>query len=241
MDIQDNWLANFKAVVAAEIAAAGGKEAGGYRAVETNTGLGYDYIYQIYKGKPAHKPKRPSAEAMNTIHRVYGNGRDSSWIGRPVEQDGVKAKEASNIEAAPDFHTARLYPLISDVQAGEWTEICDNFQPGDADVWLPSHFDLGKCGFILRVRGESMRCPHGQYSFPPGVLLHVKPDVEPVPGQFVVVRRNGEHTATFKRLVQLDGVLYLEAINPDWPERYLKLQQGDVFCGTVRTSTNELP
>jgi SOS-response transcriptional repressor LexA len=55
--------------------------------------------------------------------------------------------------------------------------------------------------------------------------------------QFVVIRRNGENTATFKRLVELDGVRFLEAINPEWPERYIRLQEGDVFCGVVKTAT----
>ena len=74
MSIQDEWLAQFKAVVMSEIELAGGRAADGYRAVSSKTGLGYDYIYQIYKGKPAHKPKRPSAEAMDSIGRAYGAG-----------------------------------------------------------------------------------------------------------------------------------------------------------------------
>lgn len=78
MGMQEDWLARFKAVVASEIEAAGGKEADGYRAVEAKTGLGYDYIYQIYKGKPAHQPKMPSADAMNTIARVYAGDKASN-------------------------------------------------------------------------------------------------------------------------------------------------------------------
>lgn len=72
MSIQDIWLARFKAAVNMEIQDVGGKAADGYRGVALKTGLGYDYIYQIYKGKPAGKPKVPSADAMNTIERVYG-------------------------------------------------------------------------------------------------------------------------------------------------------------------------
>jgi hypothetical protein len=72
MSIQDIWLARFRAAVDMEIQDVGGKAADGYRGVALKTGLGYDYIYQIYKGKPANKPKVPSADAMNTIERVYG-------------------------------------------------------------------------------------------------------------------------------------------------------------------------
>lgn len=73
MIIQDIWIARFRAAVDIEIQDAGGKAADGYRAVESKTGLGYDYIYQIYKGKPASRPKVPSADAMNAIERVYGS------------------------------------------------------------------------------------------------------------------------------------------------------------------------
>ncbi len=79
-----------------------------------------------------------------------------------------------------------------------------------------------------------MTAPAGSpYSFPEGVLLHVNPDKEPTPGQFVIVRRSGENVATFKRLALVDGELFLEAINPDWPKRYIPLKEGDVFCGVV--------
>ena len=61
----------------------------------------------------------------------------------------------------------------------------------------------------------------------------MNPDIEPVPGKFVIVRRSTEGMATFKKLSLVDGELFLEAINPDWPRRYLRLKEGDVFCGVV--------
>ncbi len=223
MNIQETWLLRFKEIVQQEIDRANGKDADGYRAVASKTGLGYDYIYQIFKDKPAWKPKRPSAAFMQTIARVYG-----------LE---APAAPNNNVEPARGLHSARNYPVISNVQAGDWTEICDHFQPGDADQWMPSTFDLGRCGYMLRVTGKSMLDPYGKYSFPPGSILHVNPEADPVVNQFVIVRRGGENAATFKRLVELDGVKFLEAINPEWPDRYLKLQEGDVYCGVVKTAT----
>lgn len=73
MLIQEIWLARFKAAVEMEIRDAGGKDADGYRAMATKTGLTYAYIYQIYKGKPTGKPKMPGSDAMNTIERLYGS------------------------------------------------------------------------------------------------------------------------------------------------------------------------
>lgn len=150
--------------------------------------------------------------------------------------------EQSNVEEAMPIGKKRLYPVISDVQAGDWTEICDNFQPGDADEWRESHKDLGIWGYVLRVTGDSMTAAIGaEYSFPPGYLLYVNPDIEPLPNKFVIVRREGEKAATFKRYIMIDGQPYLEALNPVWPYRYLKLQEGDVFCGVVVHAGRELP
>lgn len=131
-------------------------------------------------------------------------------------------------------------PLISSVQAGMWAEIIDNFQPGDAEAWVECHRDLGSHGYALRVKGESMTAPTGEYSFPHGMILYVNPSAEPLPGKFVVVRRNG-HEATFKRLTLVDGEMYLEAINPDWPNRYIKLTPDDHICGVVVYAGLELP
>ena len=127
------------------------------------------------------------------------------------------------------------YPLISEVQAGEWTELCDHFAPGDAEDWLPSTKNLGACGYMLRVNGKSMENPGGRHSFMDGVILHVNPDLQPMPGQFVIVRREATKEATFKRYTLIDGDPYLEAINPEWPKdkKYLKLQPGDEWCGVV--------
>lgn len=148
--------------------------------------------------------------------------------------DGVGDMTPSNVEPGPDLKPQE-YPLISNVQAGNWTALCDNFQSGDADEWYPSTKNLGRCGYILRVVGRSMYAPGEPYSFNEGMLLHINPDIVPLPGMFVIVRREGTLEATFKRYIKIDGAPYLEAINPHWPpeEKYLKLLPGDAWCGVV--------
>jgi SOS-response transcriptional repressor LexA len=132
--------------------------------------------------------------------------------------------------------------LISPIQAGHWSEICDNFQPGDAEKWVPCHVDLGPCGYVLRVRGASMTAPEGSpYSFPDGMLVYVHATLEPVPGQFVIARRNKSNEATFKKYVLIEGHPYLEALNPNWPERFIKMEEGDQFCGVVKHAGFEMP
>lgn len=169
---------------------------------------------------------RANAEKLCTHYKLDVS---PAWLA-----EGVLPKyAASNVSLGPD--QKGRYPLISEVQAGMWTELCDHFQPGDAEEWLPSTKNLGKCGYMLRVNGNSMEDPGGRFSFPDGMVLHVNPDLTPTPNQFVIVRREATKEATFKRYVLLDGEPYLEAINPDWPKdkKFLKLQPGDAWCGVV--------
>lgn len=161
-------------------------------------------------------------------------GVSSTWLASGDGAQNTDKQAGTNVEPGPDIKGKGRYPLISWVQAGEWTELCDNFQPGDAEDWAVSHHNLSECGYMLRVKGHSMTAPPGsQFSFPHGILLHVNPEKEALAGQFVIVRRTAEKEATFKRLAMVDGELFLEAINPEWPRRYLQLKEGDVFCGVV--------
>lgn len=184
--------------------------------------LGYKdgaFVRQMIAGE------RPITE--KTIRAVHEKPGLAGWFSPGIGSAG------SNITEGPA--PKGTYPLISDVIAGNWAELCDHFQPGEAEIWLPSTKNLGRCGYMLRVYGKSMENPGGRYSFPDGMILHVNPDLEPMPGQFVIVRRESTKEATFKQYVLIEGKPFLEAINPDWPRelKYLALQPGDVWCGVV--------
>lgn len=84
--------------------------------------------------------------------------------------------------------------------------------------------------------------PGEPYSFPDGMLIYVNPHIDPVPGQFVIARRRGiGKEATFKRYTLIDGEPYLEALNPNWPNRYIKMEEGDTICGVVRHAGFDMP
>lgn len=89
MTVEDNRLAHLRAIVDAEAAAAGGKPRDGYRAVATATGLGEEYIYQLYKG---HK-KVIGADAARSLARAYKQGRSDDWFDLPAMAQPVATEE----------------------------------------------------------------------------------------------------------------------------------------------------
>ena len=109
-----------------------------------------------------------------------------------------------NIEA-----NRRHYPVISYVQAGNWREIVDAFEPGDAESYRLAESGYGKHTFGLVIVGNSM-----EPEFREGDVVFIDPDVVPRPGDFVVAR-NSEQEATFKKYRPrgtVDGIEVFELV-----------------------------
>ncbi|WP_416046694.1 LexA family protein [Cupriavidus basilensis] len=173
-------------------------------------------------------------KALNELTGPHQVGENPTIEGRSAS--GASAYNpptgGDNFELGPDIRPRR-YPEISWVQAGMWTEICDNFVAEEGVTLHACPYDLGPCGYVLRVKGQSMTgAPESKYSFPEDTLLFVNPDLEVMPGKFVIVARNGNE-ATFKRLTSIDDQLFLEAMNPSWPLRFTPLEREHHFCGVV--------
>lgn len=138
---------------------------------------------------------------------------------------------------APSVDHIRPYgqlPLISDVQAGEWTEAVDNFHPGDAEEWLYCPFKHGPNSFVLRVSGYSMYNPGGEKSYAPGEFIAVDPSREAVNKSMVIARVDHEDKTTFKQLlVDGEGSYMLQALNPSHSPRLLSMPEGSRIIGVV--------
>lgn len=218
------------------------KEAGlTQKELAAKTGIAQPTISEAERGdygKSAYVAGLANACGVNALWLAEGRGPKRPSGKGPYGEAVTPAEEASNVEDGPRL-SGRRYPLISWVQAGMWTDIIDNFAPGDADDWKECTKDLGNSGYCLKVKGDSMTDPAGPLSFPEGMILYVNPEMEYRPGDFVIVRRNNSE-ATFKRLVTVDGELYLHALNPNWPNRYLKLSIDDHICGVVRQASFDL-
>lgn len=138
------------------------------------------------------------------------------WKNREGQEDGT----ANVHPVLQPNRQPQDYPLISWVAAGGWMESCDNFQPGDAEEWLPSEENAGQHGYWLEVKGKSMYDPSGQapISFPPGYRILVRPEgFDVISGKFYIARVStpgGTWETTFKQYIRDAGMEYLQPINP---------------------------
>ena len=134
-----------------------------------------------------------------------------------AELPAVRVSGQGNVSEAP-AQVGRPVPLISWVQAGDWSEAVDHLQPGDAEEWLPSPVRVGPHAFALRVEGDSMTSPYPGRSYPPGTIIYVDPDIAPTPGKPVVAKLTDTNEVTFKIYVEeASGKKYLRPLNPQYP------------------------
>lgn len=95
---------------------------------------------------------------------------------------------------------ANKVPLISYVQAGQWTgvdllkESCGDFE------YILTDFNVSDDGFALEIVGDSM-----EDEFKEGDIIIVDPMVTPSAGEFVVAV-NGDYEATFKKYRPLNEI-----------------------------------
>ena len=142
-------------------------------------------------------------------------------------------KEASGIgNTRPGPKLYDRVPLISWVQAGEWTEIVESWDPQEVKEWHYPTIKVGPNSFALRVHGDSMTNHGGPLSIPEGSIVVVDPDVEAVNGKIVIARLEGTAEATIKKLV-IDGTNeYLKPLHPEY--KMIPINGNCVVIGVVR-------
>lgn len=133
-----------------------------------------------------------------------------------------------NIEDGPPLTRV---PLISWVQAGDFCEAVDPFEPGDADEWVDVVKRVGPSTYALRVKGESM-----EPRFAAGSILIVDPSLDPLSGSFVIAKEGGE--CTFKQFVRDGFDWYLKPLNDRFPVKAFR--EGMSICGVVVMHLQEL-
>lgn len=131
----------------------------------------------------------------------------------------------SNVAPAPKMEG--YVPVISWVQAGAWTEVCNvDFMSEEIVPRPPACSDST---FALRVKGQSM-APR----YEPGLIIYVDPEVVPFDGDDVVAMLTDDNEATFKQYVEEPGgKKMLKARNPGWPEPWVPINGNCQIIGVV--------
>lgn len=126
----------------------------------------------------------------------------------------------------------RRVPVISWVQAGQFTECKTADLFSDVDKWVETSLRIGDNSFALEVKGDSMTNPNGLPTIPEGATVIVDPDVEPHHGKIVVARIDGTNEATVKKLV-IDGPQkFLVPLNPRYPN--ISINGNCLIIGVVK-------
>lgn len=140
-----------------------------------------------------------------------------------------------------DVFGVKHIPVLTWVQAGEWTDSGVAITKNDVSEWIYTTASLSDEGFALRVRGDSMTNPNGAPSIPEGSLVIVDPDFGSpyeVNGKIVVARLDGSAEATLKKFV-IDGPMkYLVPLNPSY--RALEVNGNCRIVGVVKQVVTDL-
>ncbi|NRG05568.1 LexA family transcriptional regulator, partial [Vibrio coralliilyticus] len=130
--------------------------------------------------------------------------------------------DSSEIESIPNVgeignlpKIQNSFPLLSSVQAGQWSEACEAYALDEIEEWYEATVKTSKRSFWLRVQGDSMTSPSG-VSVPEGTLVLVDSEKEHSNGSLVVAKLTDVNEATFKKFVTDGGQNYLKPLNKDY-------------------------
>lgn len=156
------------------------------------------------------RTKSLKAEVAQSVARVTGFRVD--WL---INGRGPKTDVMENV--TPAKSQGRV-PVISWIQAGEFSEVLDIFHPGEAVSWADAwHTNPSATSYALVVEGDSMTNASGSRSFPEGTTLIVDPEAAAKPGDFVIAKDVVNQRATFKQLMTDGARYYLKPLNPAYP------------------------
>lgn len=103
----------------------------------------------------------------------------------------------------------------------------------EASVYYPCPLPCSQHSFALKIQGDSMFPAYRD-----GEIIYVDPEAAPEHNRDVVLR-NAQGSVTFRRLQQAPDGPYLLAINPDQPERFIKMPDDGRILGVIIASYME--
>lgn len=177
------------------------------KALALKVGVEQPVISQLETGKnlqSVHLPKIAHVCGVNAI-----------WLSENIGSMTGSSAVDSNVSNARQPVESYRYPVISWVAAGAWAEAIEPYPAGFSDRYEFSEYDSKGAAFWLEVKGDSMTSPVGQ-SVTEGTLILVDTEAEAAPGKLVIAKLPDSNEATFKKLVNDGGKLFLKPLNPAW-------------------------
>lgn len=163
----------------------------------------------------------PEMEKLIDISRFLD--RTIQWLLTGNEGD-TESRIDNNIDTSP-IASVTYAPVLSWVQAGNWTDMQDiNLEECEKLPLVPG---AGKRSFYLEVKGLS-NAP----DFEEGEKICIDPDwcLEDIQtGEMVVVSCEGK--ATFKALISEPDGYYLKPLNPNWEPKIIPIGENCVLVG----------
>ena len=176
------------------------------------------------------KRRQPSVEDMNRVLQELG--MEFLEVAMVIREPDTSTEEGMAL--AQKYNPYFRYPV------SDWQEVGAVREGGPGD-YSQARFELTDYhaqgdAFWLVVVGDAMTAPTG-LSIPEGMSILVDPAIEAVPGKLVVAQLPGCSDATFRKLIEESGQLYLVPLNPTYPKNLYTEQCriiGVVVQATIR-------
>ena len=187
-------------------------EFGGPAGAAKQLGMSNSQFTNLRDGAKDSKTGKPRGMRKETARKIeLAAGKPAGWLDRP----NTGAAPLVNVEPGPDTHGK--VPLISWVQAGAWCHSSEQLPPCEVERWMDCPRSHSDQTFVLRVRGDSMKSPHGK-TYPEGCYIFVDGAMRsPVNGQHVVACLRNSGKTTFKVFKDEDGRQWLAPLNEQHP------------------------
>ena len=198
------------------------REAGSAASLARAAGTNSSYLSQVRnqlptkKGTPRGIGDDLAAKLETAMNKPHG------WMDEDHDND-----ESISLERGGPSR-GNHHPLLAWDQVGKGHEISEDKPPPYGTDLLLCPVKCSDETFVLRVRGASM-----EPNFREGELIFVDPNVSPSHGKYVVVHFENSNEATFKQLIIEEGKRYLKALNPDWPNRIIEMDEEANICGVI--------
>lgn len=188
------------------------KELGGPTCAAKRLGMSSSQFANLRDGAKDSKTGRPRGMRKETARKIeIAAGKPAGWLDSP----NTGAAQIANTEPGPD--TRGKVPLISWVQAGDWCHASEPLPVYEVERWMDCPRSHSNQTFVLRVRGDSMKSPHGK-TYPEGCYIFVDGAMRsPVNGQHVVACLKNSGKTTFKVFKDEDGRQWLAPLNEQHP------------------------